>query len=359
VQVKATSDGGFIVVGVHFPLFNNVNGSFVRAAKYDAAGVLVNSKIISDVNLTEGRNSYPRMAILENDQVVITYEHGYSTTAGSDVRFRLMDTDLNFIGGENIVPGSVNGVGSFNGLSEATVTELSGGGFVIAFGAGIDGDAAAPNVSWGTSNKPSTKVFYNAAGTPVSYSGSTAADNLYGKDGDDTISGGGGADVIMAGGGNDTVTINASNVTELGTSGNSMLVDGGTGVNLLKLDASANGLTLDLTNVTVSSRLSNFQKIDITGGSGAANTLVLNVSDVLQSNMAVGGAAHVVQIDGDSNDLVNLSQLFDSGTGTGTWSTSSTTTISGTTYNVYSYSGDSSLQVLIDNQIASSNVTLS
>jgi hypothetical protein len=67
----------------------------------------------------------------------------------------------------------------------------------------------------------------------------------------------------------------------------------------------------------------------------------------------------VVQVDGDSNHIVNLSKLFDNGTAPGTWSTASTTTISGTTYNVYNYSGDSSLQVLIDNQIASSNVTLS
>jgi hypothetical protein len=67
----------------------------------------------------------------------------------------------------------------------------------------------------------------------------------------------------------------------------------------------------------------------------------------------------VVQITGDNNDIVNLNKLFDSGAAPGTWSTSSTTTIGSTTYNVYNYSSDPSLQVLIDNHIVSSNVTLS
>ena len=111
----------------------------------------------------------------------------------------------------------------------------------------------------------------------------------------------------------------------------------------------------DRTSTIVGNALTNFQKFDI-GGNGA-NTLKLNTSDVLLSNMTVGSASHVVQINGGSDDSVNLSKLLDNGTQTGNWSTSSTTTLSGTTYNVYNYSGDTSLQVLIDNHIT--QVTLS
>ena len=155
--------------------------------------------------------------------------------------------------------------------------------------------------------------------------------------------------------GDDTVVVNADDVTQLGTGGSGALVDGGAGVDTLTLSGAS--ITLDLTNATLSPRVTNFEKFDITGS--GANVFKLNASDVLQSNMTVGNATHVVQVDGDSDDIVNLSKLFDNGTAPGTWSTASTTTISGTTYNVYNYSGDSSLQVLIDNQIASSNVTLS
>ena len=189
----------------------------------------------------------------------------------------------------------------------------------------------------------------------MSQTGTSAADVLSGGDGADTLTGLGGADKIYAGAGDDSVVLNDDNVTQLGTGGSGALVDGGAGVDMLKLSGS--GITLDLTNATLGPRLSNFEKFDITGS--GANVFKLNASDVLHSNMTVGNATHVVQIDGDGNDIVNLNKLFDGGTTTGTWSTSTTTTISGTTYNVYNYSGDPSLQVLIDNHIVSSNVTLS
>ena len=73
------------------------------------------------------------------------------------------------------------------------------------------------------------------------------------------------------------------------------------------------------------------------------------MSDVLASNTTLGTKAHVVRIDGDSDDTVNLRNLLDgSSTASGTWSTSSNTVINGVTYKVYNYSGDATLQVLID-----------
>lgn len=278
--------------------------------------------------------------------------------AGSDIRFQLFDANLNKIGSEQTVQNTTDKDWTYAG-SDATVTATPGGGFVIGVGGSKNptaGSAGTPTSGAMYLGIDSFQAFYDASGTALSQSGTSSADSLYGGDGNDTLTGGGGADVILAGAGDDTVVLNASNVTQLGTAGSSTLVDGGSGVNMIKFDTStAANITLDLTNATVEGHLSHFQKFDITGN--GANTLKLNVSDVLASNMVVGAKAHVVQIDGDAGDIVNLNKLFDNGSTTGTWSTSGTATVGTHTYNVYSYSADPSLQVLIDNHIAS--VTLS
>lgn len=81
----------------------------------------------------------------------------------------------------------------------------------------------------------------------------------------------------------------------------------------------------------------------------------------------------MVQIVGDSTDVIDLTQLLQSGTDAtqsgsgsdpliamnGTWSTNGTVTQNGHTFNVYQYSGDQTLQVLIDQHIMQSNVHLS
>ena len=91
---------------------------------------------------------------------------------------------------------------------------------------------------------------------------------------------------------------------------------------------------------------------------GQAELLRLNVSDVLAVQANASGQ-HVVQITGDSQDVVDLSDLFADGHTTGTWAQNGTVTQNGQTFNVYHYSGDQSLQVLIDQHIAQGNVHLS
>ena len=91
---------------------------------------------------------------------------------------------------------------------------------------------------------------------------------------------------------------------------------------------------------------------------GQAQVLQINAGDVLQLPTNASGQ-HVLQVQGDSNDTVNLSKLFADGHAQGEWTTSGTTTQSGHTYNVYQHSGDASLQVLIDQHIVQSNVHLS
>jgi len=93
---------------------------------------------------------------------------------------------------------------------------------------------------------------------------------------------------------------------------------------------------------------------------GTAQILQLNVSDVL-----VGAASgrddglHILQVHGDATDVVQLSQLFADGHTEGQWTAQGQVTQNGQTFNIYQYSGDASLQVLIDQHIAQSNVHLS
>jgi hypothetical protein len=108
---------------------------------------------------------------------------------------------------------------------------------------------------------------------------------------------------------------------------------------------------LDLTQV-----LSDAQTATANLSNGQAELLRLNVSDVLAVQANANGQ-HVVQITGDSQDVVDLSDLFADGHTTGTWGQNGTVTQNGQTFNVYSYSGDASLQVLIDQHLQ--HVTLS
>ncbi|MEB3198919.1 MAG: hypothetical protein VKK62_00150, partial [Synechococcaceae cyanobacterium] len=98
------------------------------------------------------------------------------------------------------------------------------------------------------------------------------------------------------------------------------------------------------------------QRFDINGG--GANTLALNASTVQRSSLAAGGGSHAIEILGGSDDLVNLSKAFSDGSTPGSWSTSGTTTVNGTLFNVYDYSSDATLKVLIDSAISAANITL-
>ena len=81
-----------------------------------------------------------------------------------------------------------------------------------------------------------------------------------------------------------------------------------------------------------------------------ADTLNLNLSDVLKTAANTAGQ-HVVQVTGDASDIVNLSNLLDTGAATGSWQASGSVVQGGVTYNAYSHSADASLQVLIDQHI--------
>jgi Ca2+-binding RTX toxin-like protein len=104
------------------------------------------------------------------------------------------------------------------------------------------------------------------------FDGTTGVNVMTGTTGKDVMVGNGGADQISAGDGNDKVVLNASNVSAL-SAVNTAVVNGGAGVNTLKLSGS--DLLLDMTLSSVQSKVDNFSVVDITGAGN--NTLKLNL----------------------------------------------------------------------------------
>ena len=85
----------------------------------------------------------------------------------------------------------------------------------------------------------------------------------------------------------------------------------------------------------------------------------LRLADVLATPTQDSSGKRTVLIDGDAADQVTLSNLLaDGASGQGQWQASGTTQFNGHDCNVFRYSGDATLQVLIDQHIATANVHL-
>ena len=135
----------------------------------------------------------------------------------------------------------------------------------------------------------------------------------------------------------------AEGVTEAGRSA-AQLADGSS---MLVSDAAfayqlnASQVTLDLTvDPTPDDEVTAFQ---------------LNVADVMAAPADANGQ-HVVQVKGDSNDTLNLSNLLGE-EAPGQWLAAGTVQQGGVTFNTYNYSADTSLQVMVEQHLQ--NVTLS
>jgi len=168
--------------------------------------------------------------------------------------------------------------------------------------------------------------------------GTLAGDALVGGRGDDTLIGDGGGDVLYGGAGDDVFVINAANVTALesrfrqgGNAHHLARIDGGTGMDTLRLDGA--GITLDLTRIANQgcsgpgsfSRLESIERIDLTAsGSNALTFGVKDVQDIVGMNLinsttqaGLGWSngtfvfptrvrRHQLVVDGDAGDVVNL-----------------------------------------------------
>ena len=302
-SLTALPDGGFSVAWN-----SGTYGQTALAQRYSASG----SKVGAQATLaTVAGNEGLGLTALADGTYALAYVYG---ALSQDVRLRLFDANFNPIGGENTL--------SYQAPSRtyrnAQVTALANGNFVVTWdrednnmsamvgegqvfdpnGMSLGGVftvsptavgtypsvGALPNGgfvltyqgSLSTDTIDVVQRVFSPTGVPIS--ASSAANTLVGSDGNEVLQGLGGADVIQAGGGDDTVILNGDNIDQLAVSGNGMLIDGGTGVNTLKLDAS--GKTLDLTLATVAGKVGNFSSIDLTGT--GANTLKLDATAVAQ-----------------------------------------------------------------------------
>ena len=183
------------------------------------------------------------------------------------------------------------------GFSVSGATDVNGDGFADVL-------IAAPNADPNGGNSGQSYVvfggnFANAA-TSIGTSGndtqtgSSAADRIVGGRGDDLLLGNVGRDVLYGGAGNDVLAISTLDF---------MRVDGGTGLDTLRLDSA--GLILDLSAIT-DTRLNSIETIDIRGT--GANTLKVTPQDVLNlvEDQVSSDGRQTLRVLRDGNDTVDI-----------------------------------------------------
>ncbi|MCT7949928.1 tandem-95 repeat protein [Ancylothrix sp. C2] len=216
--------------------------------------------------------------------------------------------------------------GDYMGRSVRVAGDVNGDGFddlvVGSRFADVNGlpDAGKSYVVFGGNSTGAVSL----PGTPGNdiLTGTTAAEVLVGGFGNDILIGAGGADVLYGGAGNDVLAISSADFGR---------VNGGEGIDTLRLD----GLSLNLTAIA-DLRLSSIEHFDLS--TNANNSLILSGREVLNlatiSNQAV--------IDGVSGNTLTLAD------GLNTWQNAGSTTFNGSSYNLYQQGFAS---VLVDPEI--------
>jgi hypothetical protein len=185
--------------------------------------------------------------------------------------------------------------------------------------------------------------------------GSTGANVLTGTSSADVIFGNGGADSISAGDGNDKVLLNARTLADL--SGNvNVSINGGAGVNTLTIFG--RNLTLDLSDVTVSGKVDNFNILDMHQGVGnqikVSLQQVLNMSGAVDNGNTAMDESKMLVVQGNGGVASNKLALVDAANWTAGASVGGTAMINtygaqygfevGHSYNLYT-NGDTNLFV--------------
>ncbi|MDA1049222.1 MAG: GEVED domain-containing protein [Planctomycetota bacterium] len=223
----------------------------------------------------------------------------------------------------------LDGVAQFDnsGIAVSSAGDVNGDGFddliIGAHRADPNGDRSGLSyVMFGGNftGGAETQVGDGNANMLTANQGAAAVDILIGGGNDDVLIGDGGADVLRGGEGDDLLAVPALNFQR---------IDGGSGIDTLRLDAS--GLTFDLTAIP-DNRLTGIELIDIRGS--GPNTLKLTRLEVLN----LSDSSNTLVVTGDSDDLIEIGEFNRPDT------IRSTEVIDGGLYRVYS-SGTATLKV--------------
>ena len=204
---------------------------------------------------------------------------------------------LSALGGVNGVRLDGTLVGDRSGTAVSGADDVNGDGFddllVGAPGAGLNGvNAGVSYVVFGRDFAGAASQLGDAGDNNLT--GTLAAEILIGELGNDLLDGVSGSDVLRAVAGNDTLVWHD----------NARLIDGGSGLDTLRIDGS--GVALDL-SLLASNRITGIERIDLTGSGD--NSLTLNVQDVLalphHADHFLDTSTQQLLIDGNAGDSVH------------------------------------------------------
>jgi len=226
--------------------------------------------------------------------------------------------------GANFDLSAIDGI---NGIFLVGATEQGYSGISVSAAGDVNGDGFDDLVVGASGANASYVVFGGDFTGAVTHLGSNVADSITGSasaevfvsgQGNDTIRMGAGADVVHAGQGNDRILVTNTAFAD---------IDGGSGIDTLKILGA--GRTLDLTALA-NNEITGIERIDITGSGD--NALVLSDLDVL----ALSDTSNQLRVDGNSGDVVDL---------VGTW----TDAAAGATYHTWTLGAAT---ILIGNDIS-------
>ncbi len=225
--------------------------------------------------------------------------------------------------------------GDYAGRAVSAAGDVNGDGFDDVL---VGAPHADPSSN---SNSGQAFVFYGGNFTgAVTHQGTSSAETLTGTSSANVMVGGGGGDALVGNGGADVMRGGSGDDSHTVSDLTFLRIDGGSGSDKLILAGSGHSLNL---TTTPNTKITSIEQIDINGS--GANTITLNLGDVLDISDTVSSNRTQLLIDGGSDDTV---------TSTGqSWSASGSTSVNGNTYNIY-VSGNA--QLLVDTDIGTQTI---